>query len=247
MIPKVIHYCWFGGNPLTELAQKCIESWRKFCPDYEILCWDESNYDITKNQYMKEAYDEKKWGFVPDYARLDIIYNHGGIYMDTDVELLKPLDEFLTHEAFLAVERTGIVALGLGFGAAKGNDVILQLLKQYEGRTFLIDGKPDLTTAPTYQANFFKKYGIFEDKTYEIEPGCFVYSREYFNPTDLDTGKLLLTPNTKSIHHYAGSWTTPANRRNTIIYQHLTRYFGKNTAERVKKFKKKVCSLFKQK
>ena len=93
MIPKKIHYCWFGGNPMPEKDKKCIESWKRYCPDYEIIRWDESNYDVSKNRYMKEAYEEKKWGFVPDYARLDIIYNEGGIYLDTDVELVKNLDD----------------------------------------------------------------------------------------------------------------------------------------------------------
>ena len=117
MIPKKIHYCWIGGNPLPELAIKCIESWKKYCPDYEIIEWNEKNYDFRKNQFMREAYDEKKWGFVPDYARLDIIYEHGGIYLDTDVEIIKPLDSLLKEQGFAGMEQPGIVALGLGFGA----------------------------------------------------------------------------------------------------------------------------------
>ena len=103
MIPKKIHYCWFGGNPLPELAIRCIESWKKYCPDYEIIRWDESNYDVTKNKYMYQAYENKRWGFVPDYARLDIIYNYGGIYLDTDVELLNSLDDLLDQKCFLGI------------------------------------------------------------------------------------------------------------------------------------------------
>ena len=137
MIPKIIHYCWFGGESLPESAIKCINSWKKFCPDYEIIRWDESNYDVTKNVYMKEAYEAKKWGFVPDYARLDIVYNYGGIYMDTDVELLKPLDDLLGCNAYMGVEKPGIVALGLGFGAEKGNSVIGDLLEEYNDKRFI--------------------------------------------------------------------------------------------------------------
>ena len=101
MIPKIIHYCWFGGAELPEKDRKCIESWKKFCPDYQIIEWNENNYDVTKNTYMYQAYQAKKWGFVPDYARLDIIYQHGGIYLDTDVELVKNLDSLLENDAFM--------------------------------------------------------------------------------------------------------------------------------------------------
>ncbi|RKW32245.1 MAG: glycosyl transferase, partial [Lachnoanaerobaculum sp.] len=111
MIPKVIHYCWFGGKPLPKIARKCIQSWKRFCPDYEIVEWNEKNYDIHKNSYMEEAYLQKKWGFVPDFARLDIIYQNGGIYLDTDVELIRPLDELLYHRAYMGFEgeRDGVV------------------------------------------------------------------------------------------------------------------------------------------
>ena len=128
MIPKKIHYCWIGGNPLPELAIKCIESWKKYCPDYEIIEWNEKNYDFRKNQFMREAYDEKKWGFVPDYARLDIIYEHGGIYLDTDVEIIKPLDSLLKEQGFAGMEQPGIVALGLGFGAEPKLPLIKELM-----------------------------------------------------------------------------------------------------------------------
>ena len=104
MIPKVIHYCWFGKNELPEDAKRCIASWKKFCPDYEIIEWNETNYDVRKNKYMSDAYDEKKWAFVSDYARIDIIYNYGGIYLDTDVELLRPLDELLKDKMFCGWE-----------------------------------------------------------------------------------------------------------------------------------------------
>ena len=130
MIPKIIHYCWFGGNEIPENDKKCIESWKKYCPDYKIIRWDESNYDYKKNSYMREAYEAKKWGFVPDYARLDIIYNYGGIYLDTDVELLKSLDEILDCEGFFGFESENLVNLGLGFGAVKGNEIIRDMMLQ---------------------------------------------------------------------------------------------------------------------
>lgn len=245
MIPKIIHYCWFGGKPVTRLEKKCIESWKRFCPDYEIIRWDESNYDVAKNLYMKEAYDAKKWGFVPDYARLDVVYRYGGIYMDTDVELLKPLDDLLSCNAFMGVEKAGIVALGLGFGAEKGNPIIFDLLEEYKNRRFIVDGKPDLTASPKLQAPFFKNHGVCENKLYEIDEGCFIYPTEYFCPFDLETGRLNITENTYSIHKYMASWESKGSIIRGKIYRFINRHFGKKTADRVKMIKKKVCSLFK--
>ena len=122
-IPKKIHYCWFGGNPKPELALKCLKSWRKYCPDYEIIEWNESNFDINANQYCRDAYKEKKWAFVTDYARLAILHEHGGVYFDTDVELIRPIDKLLEHPAFMGIERAHDsckVASGLALGCEKG-------------------------------------------------------------------------------------------------------------------------------
>lgn len=243
MIPKIIHYCWFGDEPMPGHAIKCIESWKKFCPEYEIIRWDESNYDINKNPYMKEAYEAKKWGFVPDYARLDIIYHYGGIYMDTDVELLKPLDGLLSHRAFMGAERPGIVALGLGFGAEKGHSVIGDLLEEYRGKRFIVNGKPDMTAAPKYQKPFFDKYEIFENKLYEIKDGCVIYPLEYFCPIDMESGRLHVTENTYSIHRFAASWESKGSIIRGKIYRFINRHFGKKTADWVKMLKHKICSV----
>ena len=148
MIPKKIHYCWFGGNPKPEIINKCIASWHKLCPDWEIIEWNESNYDIAAYPYMQEAYDSKKWAFVSDVARLDIIAKHGGVYLDTDVELLAPIDDLLDSGAFYIFETERHIATGLGFGAEAGHPTVVAMLRYYEGRSFLIDGKPDLTPCP---------------------------------------------------------------------------------------------------
>ena len=132
IIPKKIPYIWFGGNPLPKQYQDWIKTWKKFCPDYEIIEWNESNYDVTKNKYMSQAYQAKKWGFVPDYARLDVIYKYGGIYLDTDVELIANLDDLLHQEAFACFESNENVAFGLGVGAAKGNHLIKELRDWYD-------------------------------------------------------------------------------------------------------------------
>lgn len=148
MIPKKIHYCWFGGNPKSEIIEKCIASWREFCPDWEIIEWNESNYDVNAHSYTKEAYEAKKWAFVSDVARLEIVYREGGVYMDTDVELLAPLDFAAECDAFYAFETNLNIASGLGFGAVAGHPSVSAMLACYEGRHFLVNGKVDMSPCP---------------------------------------------------------------------------------------------------
>ncbi len=208
MIKKVIHYCWFGKNPLPKDVLQCIESWEKYCPDYEIIKWDESNFDIEQNDYIKEAYQAKKWAFVSDYARLKVIYDNGGIYLDTDVELIKSLDNLLDNRCFLGTETTGVIATGLGFGAEKGNEIIKMMLDEYAGIHFYIkNGVYDLTPCPKRNTDPLIKLGyIFSDKDIWEKEGCKVYPPEYFSPIDFETRALNITKNTYSIHHYSATW-----------------------------------------
>lgn len=148
MIPKKIHYCWFGGNLKPEIIEKCISSWRKFCPDWDIVEWNESNYDVTVHPYTREAYEEKKWAFVSDVARLEIVLREGGIYMDTDVELLTSLDNITDCDAFYAFETNLNVASGLGFGAIAGHPSLSAMLSHYDSKHFIVNGKPDLSPCP---------------------------------------------------------------------------------------------------
>ena len=207
MIPKIIHYCWFGGKPLPTWASDYINSWSKFCPDYQIIQWDETNYDVTKIEYMKQAYELKKWGFVPDYARLDIIYTHGGIYLDTDVEIIKPFDKLLDEKGFAGFESDKYVALGLGFGAEKGNPIIREMMTQYESMSFIKDdGTLNLLASPSYSSEILKNYGYTMNG--ECQKGTYfsLYSKEFFCPQDFNTGAVNITDNTYSIHHYAATW-----------------------------------------
>lgn len=217
MIPKKIHYCWFGGNPIPNKDKKCIESWRKKCPDYEIIEWNESNYDVNKNKYMKQAYEAKKWGFVPDYARLDIIYNEGGIYLDTDVEIIKPLDDLLLDKGFAGIEGTEskeAIALGLGFAAEKGNPIIKKLLESYDEILFINDdGTLNLTPSPVYSTEKMLEAGFVLNGLKQTIDGFTVYPKEYFCPRDYHTGKLSKTKNTYTIHWYNASWKTPHQKR----------------------------------
>lgn len=229
MIPKVIHYCWFGRNPKPELMQRCIASWRKYCPDYEIIEWNEDNFEIEKNVYAKEAYDEKKWAFVTDYARLWIIYSYGGIYLDTDVELIKPLDDLLDREAFFGFEDTKSIATGLGFGAIKGNKFVECMLKDYENIHFLNpDGTYDKMPCPirnTSAVAHFLPEQFDEKQSIELE-NATIYPPEFFCPLSADGKTMKQTNNTYSIHWYSASWLSEDE-----MVVHQWRWF-KNKCER---------------
>lgn len=217
-IPKVIHYCWFGRGELPPLAKRCIKSWKKYCPDYEIVCWNEDNFDLTQNRYMHEAYEARKWAFVSDVARLIIIYNQGGIYLDTDVELIKPIDDLLENSGFMGFDEKGIVATGLGFGAEKGNEIIEAFLKDYEHISFVQpDGSFDLTPCPDRNTDALKRLGMDTQNTNQTFMGTVFLPKEYLCPMDYYTGKKTITKQTYSIHHYSASWTSAVTKRTTMI------------------------------
>lgn len=217
-IPKVIHYCWFGHGEMPPLAKKCIKSWQKKCPDYQIVCWNEENFDLSQNRYVREAYRQKKWAFVSDYVRLKVIYDHGGIYLDTDVELLKPLDDLLHYSGFMGFDEKGIVATGLGFGGEKGNQIVGELLKDYADISFIRDdGSCDLTPCPDRNTATLKRLGMDINVTDQIFMGTVFLPREYLCPMDYYTGKITVTKNTYSIHRYCASWTSDVTKRTTRI------------------------------
>lgn len=215
MIPRTIHYCWFGKNPKPKLARKCIKSWKKKCPDYEIIEWNEDNFDIsTTPLYVRQAYEAKKWAFVSDYARLWIIYTHGGVYLDTDVELIKPIDDLLSNKAYFGLEKE-YINTGLGFGAEKGHKFIHLMMVDYNNSSFLdSNGSFDLTPCPIKNTKAIAHYLSDETlKTY----GVNIYDSDYFNPYNASTCELKITQNTKSIHWYNASWFTDEQK---IFYKH---------------------------
>ena len=217
-IPKVIHYCWFGKGKMPKLAKKCIKSWKKYCPDYEIICHTEDNFDLTQNRYLNEAYKAGKWAFVSDYARLKIIYENGGIYLDTDVELIKPIDDLVRLKGFMGFDEKGIVATGLGFGAEKGNKIVSEFLKDYDDIPFILpDGSFDLTPCPDRNTEALKRLGMdIENKNQTFMDVTFLPD-EYLCPMDYYTGKKTITDKTYSIHHYSASWTNSVTKRTTQI------------------------------
>lgn len=222
MIPKVIHYCWFGDHPLPPSARRCIDSWKKHCPDYEIREWNEHTIDIASHPYMREAYEEKAWGFVPDVARLQIIYQYGGIYLDTDVEMIRPFDSLLRCRGFMGLEDGNHVALGLGFGAEARHPLIKQLLDDYDGRHFRNpDGTLNRQSAPSLQAPVWERNGFKRENTLQTVCRTVIYPSDFFSPLSYQTGKLRITDNTYSIHHYEGSWLTPEEREYFLLRRAL--------------------------
>ena len=242
MIPKVIHYCWFGGKPKSKLIEKCIESWKKFCPDYEIKEWNEENFDVSMNDYVKEAYEAQKWAFISDYARLWIIYNYGGIYLDVDVELIKSLDIILDNSCFFACENEDFIATGLGFGAKKSNNIIKSMMEDYENIHFKKEnGQYDLTTCPVKNTRILRQeYNITEkfDKVISLADAK-IYPKEYFCPLNYETGKLNITDKTIGIHLYNASWMTSKNKINRKIYEILCRFLGEEKAKKIRRLKSK--------
>ena len=213
MIPKVIHYCWFGRNPLPPLAVKCIESWRKFLPDYEIREWNEDNFDVNAIPYTQEAYEAKKYAFVSDYARFKILYEHGGLYFDTDVEVIRPLDDLIARGPFMGCERDAAgaaapsVAPGLGLGVNPGLPLYGELLALYAGLHFQRpDGSLDLKTVVEYTTELLCRHGLRAEGGVQQVAGVWVYPQAYFCPVSVVDGKLRVTAETRTIHHYAQSW-----------------------------------------
>lgn len=228
MIPKVIHYFWIGTKPLGEKEISCIESWKKYCPDYEIKLWNETNYDFSINNYMKEALEAKKYGFVPDYARLDVIYKYGGIYLDTDVELLRPLDDLLHLKGFCGFENAQKVNLGQIFAAEAGHEIIKVMRDEYEKMSFLNDnGTLNTTASPVIQTTSLRRAGLkLNGKKQVLANGFTVFPEDYFSPYDFETETIKRTSNTYSIHHYAATWYSEIDkiRHKRIVY--LNTHFG---------------------
>ncbi|MCI6187324.1 MAG: glycosyl transferase [Spirochaetia bacterium] len=209
MIPKKIHYCWFGGNPLPELAMKCIESWKKYLPDYEIIEWNESNYDVHKIPYISEAYEAKKYAFVSDYARFDIMYEHGGIYFDTDVEVIKDMSEIIKRGSFAGIESAGALNAGLGFATRQREPILKEILESYKDEKFLNDdGSLNLKTVVTRVSDIFKQHGFTDEVKIQNVAGFTIYPMEYFCPKAIHTFEVNISDNTYTIHHFDGSWVT---------------------------------------
>lgn len=208
MIPKIIHYCWFGGNELPDTVKECIASWEKYCPNYEIKRWDESNYDVNKNQYTREAYLNKQWAFLTDYARLDILYNEGGVYMDTDVEMIKSIAPLVEDGPYMAFEQRGRVNTGVGFACEPGNIIVGENKKYYEEKNFQDKNgqfKPEICVKITTKLLIEHGLKYTEDRQ-QLLDGLTVYPTSFFSPKKMGTERINITNNTYAIHLYESSW-----------------------------------------
>ena len=227
MIPKTIHYCWFGKKDLPPEAKRCIASWKKMCPDYDIIRWDENNFDVNQNPFIKAAYEAKKWAFVSDYARLKVVYDNGGIYLDTDVELRKNLDSLREHGCYIGIQQNEFLCTtGLGFGATKSNPVVLKMLESYDDLTFSESHTLELS-CPLLNNAVIRSYGLVSNTEITDLPEVTVYPPQYFDPYG---GENLLCNETYSVHHYAASWTSEKNQ----FKRKIARWIGQDNIISIK-------------
>lgn len=230
-IPKTIHYCWFGHSPLPKSARKCIASWRKFFPDYEIREWNEANFDVNGIPYTREAYERKKYAFVSDYARFYILYHHGGLYFDTDVEVIRPMDDIVARGAFMGMEKMYGINAGLGIGAAPGHELYREMLDHYAGQHY-----PDGHTVMAHTTHVFRRHGFRVKGELQQVLGIWIYPNDYFNPLDDATGRLTVTENTRSIHHYAKTWCDHYPPSRIWATRWLHRVFGVNCFQWLRRY-----------
>lgn len=212
MIPKIIHYCWFGGNKIPNSVKLCIKTWKKYCPDYEIRVWNESCFDVNSHPFVKKAYACKAWAFVSDYVRLQVVYENGGIYLDTDVELIKSLDDLLQNKCYFGLQQDkNLCNTGIGFGAEKGSPIVKKMMDEYENVEFnpndmLSVACPTLNTNALLKNGYEPTSGIFSNDEFTVYPTC------YFDPYSTQDKTNLLCENTYSIHHYNASWCSGLQR-----------------------------------
>lgn len=226
MIPKKIHYCWFGRGEKPKQAQKCISSWKKYCPDYEIIEWNEDNFDISCNEYVKEAYEAKMYAFVSDYVRLYAMHKDGGIYMDTDVEVVRSLNVFLHEKAFSGFESKESIPTGI-MAAEKGFHLFEYLLEYYDRRHFILpNGNLDTTTNTRIITELLSNKGFVPNGKYQVIDGFALYPQDFFCPLNNATGVLRKTKNTATIHWFSKSWVAPKYRIRSRVTRLCHRLLG---------------------
>lgn len=239
MIPKVIHYCWFGSAPLPPLAEKCLASWKKYLPGYEIRRWDETNFNVNAHPYTREAYKAGMYAFVSDYARFKILYEQGGLYFDTDVEVVASMDDIVGRKPFMGFEKDGgaeemAVNPGLGLGAEPGMTLYKEILDRYDTLPFMLEnGNRNPYSMIALVTDLLQSKGLVGNTGIEWVGGVLVYPQCWFNPFDDATGRLHKTQDTKSIHWYSKSWMPKENGLLVFVKRIARRIFGKNFVSRI--------------
>lgn len=253
MTPKIIHYCWFGRSPLPKSAIRCINSWSKFFPDYEIKEWNEDNFDVNAILYTRQAYSAKKYAFVSDYARFWILYNYGGLYFDVDVEVIRPLNDIVDKGCFMGCENsftplstekntnTGADSLGvnpgLGLCMTPGHPFLKQMIDMYHDMYFILpDGSLNTKTIVSYTTEILSQQGLCYINEIQQVAGIWIYPKEYFCPKDYYTNILSITPNTRTIHHYSASWVSGRSKTRLKIKHFL----GPKFCDFIRSVKKKM-------
>jgi len=234
-IPKIIHYCWFGGAPKNELILKCMESWKEFCPDYKIIEWNEGNFDLSVCPYVQEAYEAKKWAFVTDYVRVWALNQFGGVYLDTDVEIRASLDSFLAHDAFTGFERPDLPFTAV-FGCKKNHSFTEIILHSYDGRHFVLeDGSFDMkTNTESVTELLVNHYGIRLDNSVQhTHDGLYIYPNDFFCPKSHSDNVVRITQNTYAIHWFDGSWMNADVKKKHQRIQKWNRLFGETAVSNV--------------
>ncbi len=207
MIPKIIHYCWFGRGEMPKLMKKCLRSWKKYCPDWEIVRWDEDSFDVHSTLWTKQAYEAKKYAFVSDYVRLKALYEQGGVYLDTDVELVQPLEKFLQHTAFSGFESMSTVQTGV-IGAQAQHPVIKAWMDYYQDRAYFTEGVPVMTPNVTHITEDMKARGLRMDDTYQTVDDIAVYPQTWFCPMSAISIERKVSNNTHALHYFTSTWRT---------------------------------------
>lgn len=226
MIPKRIHYCWFGDKPKSDLAQKCIQSWKKYCPDYELIEWNEKNFDVSRYHYAEYCYKNKKWAFLSDFVRLVVVAEYGGLYFDTDVELVKSFDDLLQYDAFFGFENNENVNTGEGFGAVKGHPAVEAMKQEYMHLQEEKDGIYRTEACPALNTKALLSFGLKLTGERQNLNGIEVLPVDFLNPYDDPTGRLHRTENTYSIHWYSKSWLSKGTVFRSKLTKPLHRLFG---------------------
>ncbi len=232
MIPKKIHYCWFGKKTKSGLYRKCIESWCRLCPDYEITEWNEDNFDLGRHPYLQWCYDRGKWAFISDFARLIILKEQGGIYLDTDVELIRSPDGLLEYGAFMSFENNTYINTGIGLGSEPGHPVLDVLLQSYLEMSPDGDGNFSLVPCPRLNTQVLLPLGLRQDGTRQQVCGAEILPADYMNPYDDPTGSLHKTENTVSIHWYGKSWMNKRTILRSCLTRPIHRIFGVDALKR---------------